>query len=262
MLDEVMMAKSYIPKSKHTKNKIGTKFGDGCVIIAYLGSGNSNCAMWLAECKCGQTFKLRTHAIKQQNGCRICANKIRKRKDVTGVIFGDGAIVIDKNEEKTKKFAATYWNCRCPKCQMIFTATTTEILSKTKRKYGLCKICTLKHKVWKYGKAHHNYNHDLTKKDRFKAQEHRSISIEGYPEFIHNTMKRDNYKCILCNSNRKIVVHHLDGFHWCKEKRTDINNGITLCNSCHRKFHSIYGIKHNTKKQFIEFQSNDNRTQS
>ena len=39
------------------------------------------------------------------------------------------------------------------------------------------------------------------------------------------------------------------------ELRTDINNGITLCNICHKKFHDIYGYTNNNKTQFEEFMS-------
>ena len=48
-------------------------------------------------------------------------------------------------------------------------------------------------------------------------------------------------------------MHHLDGYNWCIEKRTDETNGITLCENCHKNFHSIYGFGGNTKEQFEEW---------
>ena len=48
-------------------------------------------------------------------------------------------------------------------------------------------------------------------------------------------------------------VHHLDGYNWCKEKRTVVSNGITLCRDCHTIFHRIYGNKNNTSNQFWEW---------
>ena len=48
-------------------------------------------------------------------------------------------------------------------------------------------------------------------------------------------------------------VHHLDGYNWCKEKRTDINNGIVLSKEIHDEFHSLYGRGNNTLDQFIEY---------
>lgn len=48
-------------------------------------------------------------------------------------------------------------------------------------------------------------------------------------------------------------VHHLDGFNWCIEKRTNVDNGVTLCKRCHLNFHSIYGSGNNTRGQFEEY---------
>lgn len=78
----------------------------------------------------------------------------------------------------------------------------------------------------------------------------------NYPEyldFIKRVLYRDNYKCRICGSKNKIQVHHLDGYSWCHEKRVDDTNGITLCEDCHKLFHSAYGTKHSTREQFEEW---------
>lgn len=45
-------------------------------------------------------------------------------------------------------------------------------------------------------------------------------------------------------------VHHLDGYNWAIDKRTDVSNGALLCCSCHERFHEKYGAGDNTKEQF------------
>lgn len=79
-----------------------------------------------------------------------------------------------------------------------------------------------------------------------------------YYIFLHNVLSRDNYTCQCCKiqSTNDLEVHHLDGYNWCKEKRTDDTNGITLCHNCHSIFHSIYGRGNNTKEQFEEWIEN------
>lgn len=60
------------------------------------------------------------------------------------------------------------------------------------------------------------------------------------------------------SKSRDINAHHKDGYHWCKDKRYDINNGVCLCQKCHKEFHSIYGIKNNTEIQWLRFLLNIN----
>ena len=73
---------------------------------------------------------------------------------------------------------------------------------------------------------------------------------------------RDHYVCQHCgdkNGNGHEVyleAHHLDNFKDYIDERFDIDNGVTLCRTCHKLFHSIYGIKNTNKEQFYEFQNN------
>ena len=65
---------------------------------------------------------------------------------------------------------------------------------------------------------------------------------------------RDKFTCQKCHtSGGKLRAHHILNFSSHPDKRNDISNGITFCEKCHIKFHSIYGIKNNTKEQLDEY---------
>lgn len=51
---------------------------------------------------------------------------------------------------------------------------------------------------------------------------------------------RDDFTCIRCNSTTKICAHHIEPWKTNKDLRFDVENGATLCNSCHHKYHSLY----------------------
>lgn len=90
----------------------------------------------------------------------------------------------------------------------------------------------------------------------YTLNEDERIKERKYPEyysFVRNVKIRDNYTCVCCGYSGYVVAHHLDGYSWCVEKRTDVNNGISLCNNCHDDFHSIYGFFNNTEEQFCSF---------
>lgn len=93
------------------------------------------------------------------------------------------------------------------------------------------------------------WNPNITQEEREKGR-----FIEGYKDFIKEVFKRDNYTCQCCNKHGgNLNAHHLNGYNWDKEHRTDVDNGITLCEECHREFHKIYGMGNNTKEQFEEW---------
>jgi len=68
-----------------------------------------------------------------------------------------------------------------------------------------------------------------------------------YKKWRKAVFLRDNYTCQECgtkNGNGKSVYlepHHIKGWAKYFELRYDINNGITLCQKCHRKKHSKIG---------------------
>lgn len=59
-----------------------------------------------------------------------------------------------------------------------------------------------------------------------------------YEKWRKNILKRDNYTCYYCGSNKKLHVHHIQPFSMFPELRLIEENGITLCSKCHIQIHS------------------------
>ena len=102
----------------------------------------------------------------------------------------------------------------------------------------------------KMGERNGMWNPNLTEEDRMHTRNYRD-----YKEFKDGVLKRDGYTCIRCQSKRvdDLVVHHINGYHWDEGSRTEIDNGATLCEKCHKEFHSIYGYGNNDLFQFAQF---------
>lgn len=80
-------------------------------------------------------------------------------------------------------------------------------------------------------------------------------SIE-YKLWRRSCFERDNFICQKCKQNsRELVVHHINNFAEFKDLRLAIDNGITLCKSCHKLFHKKYWNRHNNINQLKEFLS-------
>lgn len=100
------------------------------------------------------------------------------------------------------------------------------------------------------GKNCYQWNINLTDEDREDKR-----YILGYKEWRKEIYERDNYTCQVCGDNKggNFVAHHMNGWDLFIEERLLVENGITLCEPCHNKFHKLCGYGNNTKEQYTEF---------
>lgn len=83
------------------------------------------------------------------------------------------------------------------------------------------------------GENHHNW------KGGISLQVYKIRNSKKYTEWRKEVYKRDNWICQYCGKKCKkdIIAHHINVFSEFPDLRFDINNGITLCRSCHLKMH-------------------------
>lgn len=69
---------------------------------------------------------------------------------------------------------------------------------------------------------------------------------DKFKEWRISVFKRDNYTCQDCNKiGGTLHAHHILSFANYIDLRFDINNGKTLCNKCHQKYHPSMNFKYN-----------------
>lgn len=196
--------------------------------------------------------------------------------------------LIDGNEWSST-VASILSGCGCPKCGGVSVYTLEEIKEKLgsniqvlSTEYNNCKEylklkCLVCNNDWdstldnlnmghrcpscaingRMGENNSNYNPNLTQEERELRRS--LIGDESYCRWRGDVFKKDNYTCQCCGNRGKkgkIVIlnaHHLNGYHWDKENRINVDNGITLCEECHKEFHHIFGNKNNTKEQYNEY---------
>ena len=92
------------------------------------------------------------------------------------------------------------------------------------------------------GKNSHFYNQDLTDEDRKLLEERRQGNSE-FNRWSYEVKERANFTCDCCGDNRggNLVSHHLNDWHTYKEQRYDLDNGVCLCDKCHKEFHKWMG---------------------
>ena len=165
--------------------------------------------------------------------------KIPREKNSKGVLVVKRGTKIKVRVEDLPKYSSAKIHMECDLCNRIkYTEYSNYTFAVHENGETYCQECAIK--LFCSGENNYSWNHTLTEQDRID-RENRSRRSSKYINFIKTVMKRDNYTCQCCMKKKDdINVHHLDGYNWCIEKRTDPQNGITLCETCHSNFHSIY----------------------
>lgn len=93
------------------------------------------------------------------------------------------------------------------------------------------------------------------------------LSCYGWEELRERRLRRDNYECMMCNGRwndgkhkplkiqlkKAQAVHHIKSLEGHPELAQDIDNLISLCNTCHNIVEGRYKVwKHKKKKPISE----------
>ena len=49
--------------------------------------------------------------------------------------------------------------------------------------------------------------------------------------------ERDGWKCVSCGRTDRLQAHHIKPTHLYPEFKNDVDNGVTLCQGCHQRYH-------------------------
>jgi|GEM_PF-4744688 len=88
------------------------------------------------------------------------------------------------------------------------------------------------------GKNNGMYDPALTEEHRVDTR-----GLFGYKKWAKDVKGKYNYTCQKCGkkgTGRTIHAHHINDYFEYEDGRLDVENGITLCNSCHNVFHNKY----------------------
>lgn len=242
---------------------IGEKFNKLTIIDLYRKDKRSR-KYYLCKCDCGNTKVVRYDCLTSNNtqSCGCALKESAKRngnknfKDLTGKRFG--RLEVLELTDKTDNNYGKYYLCKCD-------CGNTKIIRGTQLTIGKTKSCGClnlelaskrmkgennwnhKHK----GKNHPNYNPELTDKERLDKRD----VIENI-NWRKSVYERDNYTCLKCKAKGnevKLNAHHINNYSSDEGNRFNIDNGITLCINCHKKFHHDYGIRNNSYEQIESF---------
>lgn len=256
---------SYFDKSKNVKDGYENK----CKKCRYEARKKYKCI-----CKiCDKEFITATKNIKYCNECKseVRKNRIIKKCDYCGkdieVVnykveqrecnYCNQSCRTDHLKELMKGINNSNYNKVEYKCDGCGKMTLTTPYKIETQKYIFCSKECYKENIGQFYKGENNnfFNPNLTDEERTLRR-----NYTEYYKWRLDVYKRDRYTCQCCGDSKghNLVAHHILNYSSYKDLRTELSNGITLCEKCHKKFHDTFGYTKNNNEQLITFLTNEN----
>ncbi len=125
------------------------------------------------------------------------------------------------------------------KCEECGKEKTIKLAVYRKAKNHFCSVqCK---NIWqsknKKGQNHWNWKGGISEKDKLLRR------TPEYNQWRLLVYKRDYYTCQKCGHKHiNLIAHHIKTFAEFEDLRFKIDNGVTVCRSCHKKIHKEIGI--------------------
>lgn len=115
------------------------------------------------------------------------------------------------------------------------------------------KGCIHCQKLYQRGEGGTNWNPNISDEDRKHRRSFQTLELNYWRGSVFG---RDNSTCQCCRTKDKTInAHHILPWSRFPEVRFDVDNGITFCIFCHRKYHSAYKLAECNHKTIAEFLS-------
>lgn len=220
---------------------IGKRFGK-LVVLSIFDYDIGEPKKYLCQCDCGKQKVIYKINLKNGNakscGCLKDDYRKKREKELLGLKIGRLTIL-----KITDFYSPMKVLCKC-EC-----GNEKEIVYNNIKR-GMTTSCG----CYRIERVHEvSYNPLLTEEQRKRRR--KEIGDHSIKKWRKKVFDRDNYTCQNCldNTGGNLVAHHLYSYADNELVRYDIDNGITLCEKCHKKFHDTYGYGVNTLEQFVEF---------
>jgi len=92
-------------------------------------------------------------------------------------------------------------------------------------------------------------------KNRDHNERQRTITCQEYLTWRKNIIDRDGWVCLCCGNKNNLVAHHLKCYWDYPEERFVMDNGITVCRSCHTNIHlnKVLFVKESSETNTLGF---------
>lgn len=168
--------------------------------------------------------------------CQACVMK--SRREFLEIGAKSGRLTVIGHATKSG-----YSICKC-KCGNTTTVANYQLKTKRTRSCG-CLVSEHIRRVAHQpsGKKHWNWRGGISR------PRHLVMSKKKYRDWRTGVFERDAYTCQKCGQvGRELRAHHIFSYSSYPDLAYDTDNGITLCDSCHREFHSLNGFDTNRKQ--------------
>lgn len=78
-------------------------------------------------------------------------------------------------------------------------------------------------------------------------------NTKEYKDWVKCIKERDNEECVFCGANQHLEANHVFSFKNFIPFRLDLDNSITLCHWCHKKYHAFYNLENTNPVTLLKF---------
>lgn len=189
------------------------------------------------------------YSIDSKYCSRSCMGK-GYTEDLFDQRFGRLLVIEEANNPASDRIQ---WHCLCD-CGNITIALSEELRDKKIRSCG----CLRDEEAIENAKGYfeeRSSNQSGPKNPMWKggitSESKRVRSSKEYKQWRLEVYKRDDFTCWHCGERGgNLQVHHILGFAKYPDARLILDNGSTLCDSCHEDFHREYGTTDFTDEDF------------